>query len=78
MRGQGVAQNIASGKPEANPITLLSSPQKKFPDDLKDRSETPAEVKHELNCGLEEFLERISDEKRASQAKLIDTKLLGD
>ena len=69
---QGVAQEIAAGERKANALALIFALKNQFPDYFRDRTETTTTVKHQFSDGFEEFLARVTDERRAERAKLID------
>ena len=72
---QGICQEVASGERKANALALIFATKNMFPQDFRDRTETTTTVKHEFSDGFEEFLTRVTDERRAERAKLIDTQV---
>ena len=75
---QGIAQEIASGERKANALALIFSLKNQFPEYFRDRTENTTTVKHEFTSAFEEFLTRVTDERRAERAKLIDGKVEQD
>ena len=69
---QGIVQEAIRGDRKVNGLALIFGTKNMFPEHFKDQTSTEVKVRHQLSDGFEAFLVQIADERRATQAKLID------